>query len=278
MGRRKEINYQCPRCMYSTPRKEYIRNHMYDLKKPCFSNDDFGDHVEEKYEKLSDKFLHNRFRGKKPVMYDNARLLEFVHDVTLANKEHLTDITVYIHKTNGRIYISNGGGEWEDFSKENGVCYVVDMIVQYLLEAYEVYMIRKLEGGDTPLIEKAELRTCLDEYYRFISSFKLKPFVHGKTDSDVMYNKDEASVSEAESHVIVDKYNTIFMKASDVMTPAKRRAMQKSVLDVITSTSNTNILELNNRIKAIIKMDACFKAKIFGITAPRMLATSEQAL
>jgi len=348
----KQINYECPRCLYSTPRKVFMRNHMYDLKNICpvnphlggrnidlsdevrlyvlanhvyvpkvvvqperdqpaklikkvitqnntinsyvskldtffkidnlmeFRNvslDDFGDHVKEKYEQLRDTFLHNRFRGRKPIMYDNASILEIFHQVTLANKEHLTDITVYINKTNGRIYISNGGGEWEDFSKENGVCYIVDMIVQYLLEAYEVYMIRKMEGGDTPLIEKAELRTCLDEYYRFISSFKVKPFVHGKSDAAVMYNNDEPTEADAETHVVVDKYNTIFMKASEEMTPAKRRAMQKSVLNVITSTSNTNILELNNRIKAIIKMDAHFKAKIFGITAPRILATSEQA-
>jgi hypothetical protein len=229
---------------------------------------DFNSHVEEKYEKQAERFKNDSFRGNEAVKYDRAQLLELVHSVTRSEKRNLEDTCVLYIKDENRVYISEGRGEWDDQHRDNGVCKIIDTIAAYCLEYYEQYLIRKLEGGKITFNERSAIQNCIEEYYRFISVFDVRPFVQGKSDAEVMFNEDDeqyndtALFTDIDSHRIVDKFNALYLRIKQGLSDSQKKASMNTVFEVIKSSTKTNIRDLNKRIVGSIMMDETFKKSI----------------
>lgn len=224
---------------------------------------DYETKVEGLYENNYNRFKTNDYMGL--VSYDQTHFMDMIRDITYSKKRSCEDMCIIYNKDDARIYMSEGNGRWEDYQKDQGMTYLVETITSYCLDAYEVYLIRKLENESTIHTDRALALSSIEEYYRFIATFNAKPFVHKKADPQIMFNSDdsdyESDVDDRDiaSHRIVDKYNGLYKRTKDSLTDAHRKVTIKSVLDVINRTTKNNIRELNNHIMTIIKVDETFK-------------------
>lgn len=228
---------------------------------------DFETKVESLYEKDVERFKNDTFRGD--VELKQTHYMEMIHDVALSKEKDLEDMCVVFSKDDGRFYISMGCGEWDNYQKDRGLTYIIETLVACRLEFYEKYLIRKLEGGGS-MASHAALRECLEEYYRFIGTFNVKPCVVGKSDCQIMYNDDDSSYnsdvdsSDVETFRIIDKYYAIYHRITTATPSSAKTACVKQVVDELKNSTKTNMKELNKRVMAILKVDEGFKQTIMA--------------
>ena len=68
--------------------------------------------------------------------------------------------------------------------------------------------------------------------------------------------------SDSYSHRIVDKYMTLYSKTKEALSETYRKHTTKTVLEVIKTTTKTNIRELNKRLMELLNVDEEFKKTI----------------
>ena len=230
---------------------------------------DFETKVETLYEKDVERFKRDSFRGGN-VEFNQTHYIEMIHDMAHAEKNDLEDMCLVYSKDDDRLYISQGAGEWDNLNKDRGVLYIIETLVSCRLEFYERYLIRKMESRKD-LAGQMALKECLEEYYRFIATFNVKPCVVGKCDNQIMYNDDETGyesdndAGNANAHRIVDKYFALYHRISTAMSESTRKALLKSVVDALKMSTKTNLKELNKRVMAILKVDEGFKNTLLAM-------------
>lgn len=223
---------------------------------------DFETVVEEKYSAKFAKFRKGKF--KAIVHFDPNNVLAAVDEVTRAQQADMSDFVV--RYDDDRYHVLLEDGNWEMYLQNNFVKYLIDMIVSYYLEAYEIYLIRKLElPGNAGLMEKPAIAASLEEYYKFISVFDVDPYVRGKVDRDLLQDDasdDEPTFHDVEAHRVVDKYNETYMRMKESASASFKRESVKLVVDIVKSNAKTNVKELNKCIFNAMKVDNEFKMKL----------------
>jgi hypothetical protein len=141
-------------------------------------------------------------------------------------------------------------------AKGRGTCVTISRtrsyaLVEIYLEAYETYLIRKIET--TTGAEQSSLRTSLEDYYRFVASFKIPSCVVGKNDAQILNNDDDGTFT------IVDRYNSMYLRIANELTAAETKSIMRIILAEVKATTRTNLNELNNSIMDIIHVDPEFK-------------------
>jgi len=219
---------------------------------------DFETKVENRYKNDARRFQQNMFRGN--VDYRENHFMDMISEVTAAKE--IENFSILYDKDNDRVHFSTGGGEWETKMKKTGICYIVETIVSYCLEYYEIYLCRKVVSAKS---DRPSLLESLESYYRFISTFNIEPYVKGKQDAQILYDENDenydqgASRGDIEAHRLVDEYMALYMKAKNELSDTQRRATIKEVLEILKSNTKTNIRELNKRIMDIIRIDDDFR-------------------
>lgn len=225
---------------------------------------DFETHVDELYEKDSRRFLENKYKGI--VHLKQEHLLTAIDNVTRSKKEDCTDINVMYNEKYGRYYV-NISGRWEPYLRDHFIKYLVDTLAKSYLESYEIYLIRKLELSQKgiSMMDKSQIKTSLENYYKFIYVFEVTPFVRNKSDADVLTNDNDEEVefTDIAGHRIVDKYNALYERMREEVTETQAKNTIKLVSDVVKSNSRLNMDELNKRVIAVLNIDEDFKNQIF---------------
>jgi len=220
----------------------------------------FEDKIEELYEDEVERLKSDN----KPIgSYSQEDFLNMIHNVTKSKAQNMDDFSVVYNKEEDRMYFA-AGGEWEDYQCYVGVKFMIENIIDYFLHNYEIYLIRKINDART-VPDKSALTESLETYYSFISSFGILPFVHNKSDAQIMYNEDdprytdEIDRNDIESHIIVDRHNNQYNRLKAFLTETQKKNNVKSVVDIIKTANKTNIRELNKRIMGILHVDEAFK-------------------
>jgi hypothetical protein len=130
--------------------------------------------------------------------------------IQLIDKLTLTDnidtMNVVYHKTSNRLSIFESD-EWETYPFDNGVRQLLDKIKLVFFDKYEEFLLDKLHLDDN-LRERVTAKELLEEYYKFLVSFELRPFVfdeprllHYKDISVKIYDKVKHIKSTVNKHV-----------------------------------------------------------------------------
>jgi len=229
---------------------------------------DFESKVEDTYMRNvkrleNDKFKHG-FKLKDNDFLDIINTLTRV--IQGENKDSFLEFLNFMYdnkKKRIKVYSSE---KWEEYLVDKGLAYLIDTIAGNYLETYECYLIRKIIGleGVCPQ-DSCGYLACLEEYYKFIASFDVEPFVKGKYDNQVMFNREDDEYDEAprrgdiDGFVIVERFMKVFKRMDDGLTNAEKRSMHKKVLDVIKTNAQENVCELDKSVIGLIKMDSEFK-------------------
>lgn len=222
---------------------------------------DFETSVENRYKRNVRKFLTDGFRGD--VLFTKNHFMNMVSDIT--ESTDTANMNIVYDSSTDRVHFAVGGDD-SGFRRHPhpAITFLIKTLAIYHLSYYEIYLIRKLVSGD----RTGELDECLRLYYHFIGCFEIYPYVFGKNDSMILFNKnDERYVeqverSDIEAHRIVDKYNSMYLRIKGELTDGDRRVAMKDVMDILKSNHKINITELNKRIMDILRVDNEFKARL----------------
>lgn len=221
---------------------------------------EFEDFIEEHYKKNVDKLLNDSYRH--PVEYTDTNFKEMVFEIT--ESSDLTSSVILSDKKKDAIYVSIGNNEWETIHGKRKIEVVVESLVKYFLQNYEIYLIRKLEAS----ISEVRFNECLDKYYTFIATFDIHPFVRNKEDAQVMYNEDDenyandSTISDIQAHRIVDKYNAKYAGIKTKLSDSKRNATYKEIATIITQNTVTHTERINTRIVELLQIEPEFLQQI----------------
>lgn len=211
---------------------------------------DIDDSIEEKYLIQSNKLNNNKCKNFSMSMDD---IFEVVDKVTRIEDTEIMNI-LYEEDLNKLNLFSCG--EWKSFLLESGTKHLIEKIQSYFLNAYEIYLLRKIH--DTNIFDKQRNTEFLMQYYRFLCSFDIKPFVMDSTDEDIL------GPSHRGGYTLQERYYTKYMALKDDIKVSESNRIKKQVYDIIKRNSRKNIVELNKKVMEIFHMDECFKTQIMN--------------
>ncbi len=146
-------------------------------------------------------------------------------------------------------------GNWETIILDIGVKELIQLIQDSYLYQYEVYLLKKIYGGkEVNYREIAKYKESLEDYFKFISIFDVKPYCFEKMNCDILDNDDEEYTIEEKCRILYDK---IAIVKSEV------NKTKKVVTDLIKNNGKNNIKELNKLVIDSINIDEEFKKCIF---------------
>lgn len=96
------------------------------------------------------------------------------------------------------------GYEWDTYLLDSGVPKIINLLQSYLLDTYELYLIRNIQRYDRKY-SVAQLQHYLTDYYYFIGLFKMPIAIQEKTDIDVM----GYCIVESTENYLVKQYQEI---------------------------------------------------------------------
>lgn len=159
-------------------------------------------------------------------------------------------------------------GTWKTQLIDSGIKELIEKVQSCYLDAYECYLIRKVIGHNgESLFEQQHAREHLEQYYRFIGSFEIVPYVIDKTDNQILFNIDDERYhekDEGKDHILQEKWYSKYKTIKVAMPQHDKNKIIKSVKDIIKRNSRSNVVELNKLMMEIFQMDESFKEKVIG--------------
>ncbi len=145
-------------------------------------------------------------------------------------------------------------GSWENFILDIGVKELIQLIQDSYLYQYELYLLKKIYGSkDGEMInyrEIARYKESLEEYFRFIGIFDVKPYCYEKMNCDILENDDEDYSIEEKCR---NQYEKLAIPKSEITK------IKKIVTDLIKRNGKNNIKELNKLMIETMNIDEEFK-------------------
>ena len=313
------VPYTCPRCNYSTSRKDNMKKHLHLKNKPCPSThhdieltDDIKHHIlDNRIYRIQDPVkittqtlnninMMNNFvanmdpleKIKKITEYCQVEITDFEEKIEsfyakdikrLENdtfkygfeleendfmmivdkltkvirgdqrNEFIEEINVIYDTKSKRIKVYSG--QWDVYLVNHGLKHLIHTIIEYYLEKYEIYLIRKL-AKPVSILQNSSFMKCIRDYYRFIGCFEIQPFCNGKTDSQLLYSDDEENQNSEDR--VARRFQALYETEYNGLTNAQRKAVHHNVLEIIKSNSKCNIAQLDKDIIGIVNIDPEF--------------------
>lgn len=213
----------------------------------------FDDTCEQTYERIVDKMEKGTFdiRTCKPDFMDIINRLTSARDNTRDRKLHLQNLNYIYDAKKKRLRVYDG--TWDDHLDNNGLEFIVNTIVDRYLEAYEIYIIRKLYGSTVLSgAEANEFRSCLKDYYQFIACFDIKPYAVEK----IMQDSEHEENMRRE---ICENLTDLYEKTDGSLTKTYLKDVRKQMLDIMKSNTSSNVSDLDRAIISIVNVQEDFK-------------------
>jgi hypothetical protein len=210
---------------------------------------DLEQSVEDKYCDIAKKLDNNSYKLGFEMNHED--MLETIDDVS-NTKKNLQNFNIIYDTISDKIKIYEG--EWEEYMLTKGVRKIITAIKDYYWDAYECYLLRKLNSSSNAF-EKQRCRELLKEYYHFISCFEIDPFAKDRCDSEIL--GDESG----NSYDVSDTYYPLYTKEKDNIGKTKSipKEMKKKVIDIIKRNTEKNIKNLNREVYDIFSMEDGFR-------------------
>jgi hypothetical protein len=222
-----------------------------------------------------DTHLASSFKSKVKRLESNPRSYtlksdNFLETVNLASSiSRIENMNILFSKSSQKISIYENN-KWSSYLATQGVKKIMTAIQEAYFDVYEVYLIRKLYDYDLKgqTVARAEYEELLRVYYEFIVCFALGPFIHNKTNSEILtcVFSDDASIEDSEeedeSTSIYEKYSIYYTRADTSVTLQQKKNVAKSVLDIIKRNCAESVAALNAKVSDLFRMDESFKNRL----------------
>lgn len=161
----------------------------------------------------------------------------------LTRFDTIDTMNVVYDKTPNKLSIYDDG-VWESHEFENGVTQLVEKIKLSYLDNYEEFLLDKLDTDDFPR-ERQRAKEMLEEYYKFIVSFDLRPLI---------LESQRSKIIELNA-----RYYNMYVKVKNNIKLSHAKELKRSVLQMVKANCSASVLELNKKMMDIICTDEEFK-------------------
>jgi len=213
------------------------------------------DKIETAYRKNTHKLKNDAY--KYGFGLETRDFLEIIDEASGNPNGRIENINIIYDEKRNKLNMYQSD-DWQAFLIESGMRNIIMIIKENYFDAYEVYLIKKIEGQQGDAQKRAEYKELLDEYYKFIATFDIEPLVKNRSNSEILDDDDSKDWS-IENNTLQDTYMPKYKAIRESIKTTERKAMTKQVLDIIKRNSKSNIIDLNKKIITLFHMDEGFK-------------------
>lgn len=196
------------------------------------------------------------------IAFKHHDLLEIIDEVSKLVNGHLEELNViYDNKTNKlKLYGLEGLADWEEVLVAKGINKIIELTKTYYLDAYECYLIRRLQDPDETAFNKQKCREQLNVYYKFIGCFDIDPYVKDHLDYEILYDLDDDRYDiDNGNRLMEEEYYPMYVNIRDKTPKRDINNTRKDVIEIIKRNTKRNIDELNKKVVELFQMDEAFK-------------------
>jgi hypothetical protein len=197
----------------------------------------------------------------------NNRLFDIFEEITKIR--NLQDMNIIYDDKLKELSLFKSGS-WETMLIERGVKEILEMLKEYFLDHYELFLFRRIYIIEKSEREKQRYKAHLEDYYKFIGTFDLRPIIEEKDDSEILGEEGSFEPGEKKNFRLEEKWVKTYNNLVDNMKRYEINKIKKDIDIIIKNNSNKNLNELNKEIIELLTTDEEFKeildCNIFTIT------------
>lgn len=197
-------------------------------------------------------------------------LFEIINLATSVDKNNIEKFNLlYDNKLNKCCFYE--GGVWKSAFIHSTLKKIINTIQDYFWNAYECYLIRKLNNTTTTFHTKNKIKERLIEYYKFIGSIEVDPFVKDRSNNKIMYTMDEEEYfdeyppHETQHYTLCDEYYKLYKTTQNNLTLKQSNDWKNKIVECVKSNCKNNVSELNKLIMGMMDVDDEFKQSIMRV-------------
>jgi hypothetical protein len=182
----------------------------------------------------------------------NNRLFDIFEEITKIR--NLQDMNIIYDDKLKELSLFKSGS-WETMLIERGVKEILGILKEYFLDHYELFLFRRIYFIEKNEREKQRYKVHLEDYYKFIGTFDLRPIIEEKDDAEILGEEN----GEVGVYKLEEKWLKIYNTLIDNMKRYEINKIKKDIDLIIKNNSNKNLTELNKEIIELLTTDEEFK-------------------
>jgi hypothetical protein len=222
----------------------------------------FDEAVGQRY--LEQKIRLERDHGNHMMCYEDA--LDTIDAVTKVKGNSIEDFNI-LYDSDLNKFILYESNDWKEFFLTSGVKAVVRSIQDNLWNAYECYLIRKIQKCSCAgkAMQQQDYLNYLKDYYEFLGCIEVDPFVKDATDNNIAYNSDHDEYFNGTNKEQAEHFYNTFRSVKNGLTMRRRDVVKHELVDLIKRNTRKNVNDLNKVVVSMINVDAEFKRDMLSI-------------
>ena len=209
--------------------------------------------IENKFARRIDNMKGDTFK----YGYDlgNNRLFDIVDEISKIR--NFSDMNIIYDEKLKELNLFKSGS-WENYLVDRGLREVIDIMKDYFLDYYEKYLLKKIHVTEKNEITKQKYKEHLEEYYKFIGSFEIKPYIEDKNDCDILGDDD----GDYGVYTVEEKWMPRYKEIVDNMKRYEINKTKKSIDNILKNNTKKNLKSMNKEIIDLVTNDEEFKATL----------------
>ena len=152
--------------------------------------------------------------------------------------------------------------KWESYFMDRGISELLNIIKLYYLDYYEIHLVKKIMivNSSSPNVNAFDVNLVkfyLEEYYRFLASFDLEPYVYKKQNREIIENFNSDN-----PNYIGDYCMKIYNDIKQTIPKSDITKDKNTIIDIIKHNSVISSNNLNKKIMKTINSNDDFKHKL----------------
>jgi len=173
------------------------------------------------------------------------------------NKEELSQMSIIYLQKSDKLAIYHDDG-WDEYRFEKGVKMLMEIHQRYYFESYEKYLIHKIyEETNLDAYTRNTFVVQLNDYYKYLAIFNLKPYTFGKTNDEIVDRGPYRDLDN--SFYLYEHTKKLYDEEKENLTKAEIRKAERNIDNLIKKSTVSNIECLNKAILQLINADQEFK-------------------
>ena len=202
---------------------------------------EYGDSIDKNFTKhvtgLKQKEHDDSLGAYDALILDKDNLLEVIDQVSSLAKQNCENFNVVYDKKFNRLKLYDMGA-WNEFILMKGINTLLLKIQDSYFNAYECYLIRKIEFSSLNHHDKAIIKSQLSEYYKFIGCFEIQPYAKDKNETEIIYNDDDKRFDSFveytdENTALPIKYTDMYARVCDETKTSELNSIKRNIVDIV---------------------------------------------
>ena len=219
----------------------------------------FDRDVELMYEKQRLRLENNTFVHEHQK--EEIEIIEMINHISKCCEKDMSDFNLCFDNKQNKLLMYESG-DWQELFTNAGIQKIVTTIQDYFWNAYECFLIRKIEKCE----DQVRMRELLEKHYTFLACADVDPFVLGRHNNQINYTADDDEYWEApaftdiDAHSIQDYYLPMFRRIQKGLSKKAKEDAKKEIIQIVKSNTRNNMMQLNKLIVRIIDVEPNFQA------------------